>query len=135
MYTEWWILTNVSIHVTLLKPSYGTCPSHHQVPSCPFVINSIPLFSQPQDKTDRLLVTLVLLAVELYLNEIMDDRLFSLASLFYCNVFKIHPCHCMHQLFAVFIAEYYFTVWLYQKIFIHFPNDRYLSCFQFGYCE
>lgn len=112
MCTAWWILTNVNIHVTLLKPSYGTRPSCHQVSSCPFAVYSIPLFSQAQDKTDRLPVT-VLLTVELCLNGIMEDRLLSLASLVHCNIFKIHhvvACiNCLLFLLLSIISLYEYT--------------------------
>lgn len=103
MCTAWWILTNVNIHVTLLKPSYGTCPSGHQVSSCPFAVYSIPLFSQPQDKTDRPPVTLVLLTVELCLKEswktdfwvwplwftVMSSRLIDVTACINCLLFLL----------------------------------------------
>ena len=105
MCIAWWILTNVSIHVILLKSGYGIHTSHHQVPSCPFAVNSWPPLSQPQDKTDMLPVTLVLLAVELYLSGIMENRTLSLASSVRCNVFRfICVFACINSLLFLLLS-------------------------------
>lgn len=73
---------------------------------------------------------LILLVFELYKKSIMFQEV--IWDLFSFNIIlnEIHVvvggCRSLH-----FTAVWYSIVWLYHKLFIHFPEDRHLDYFQF----
>lgn len=56
--------------------------------------------------------------------------LLCLASLTQHKVLKIHQL--LLFIIALFIAEFYFVIWIYHSLLIHIAIDGHLNCFYFG---
>lgn len=82
--------------------------------------------------SDFLSDTLVLHVLELHINGIIQYVLFWVWEFFLLNIMSIRFIHVITSIMSssLFIVQWYFILWIYHNLFIHYPIYRSLICFQ-----
>lgn len=112
--TGLWILTHVSIHVTVTTIGYKTAISPPKWPSCYPLIVTCSLHLEPLVTTDLSSIAVVLSFWDCHINGIITYVPWLhviYASLAWRNAFEIHPSWFMHQQLVPFDCWVVFHVW------------------------